>query len=61
MSPRPARAIRLVLNLPRLPKQMDRTQRLSYRLAKRRYAKLPWNARHLFLDNVAALNGLVTS
>jgi hypothetical protein len=55
MSPRKARAIRTVLDLPRLPSQMNPTQRHLYRSAKRRYNEMPAPARATFLDDVTEL------
>ena len=55
MSPKKARELRRVLDLPRLPKAMNEMERLQYRQAKARYAKMPVPARATFLDDVAGL------
>lgn len=55
MSPRVARSLRALLNLPRCPRDMDPKQRLAYRSIKARYLALPSPARALFLSNVALL------
>lgn len=52
MSPRAARNIRLALDLPRLPKDMSKVERLHYRQTKARYNALPAPAKATFLDDV---------
>ena len=55
MSPKKARELRRVLDLPRLPKMMNEMERLQYRQAKARYAKVPAPGRAAFLDDVTAM------
>lgn len=55
MSPRKAAAIRRILDLPRLARDMTSQQRALYRSAKRKYNRLPAPARAAFLDDVTEL------
>lgn len=58
MNNRKARAIRAVLDLPRIPKMMNYQERRHYRQTKARYTKLPSPAKSTFLDDVTALRQL---
>ncbi len=61
MNNKKSRSIRQLLDLPRLPKDMDTKQRRLYRRVKKEYCKLSKNTeiREKFLDNLAAVARLI--
>ncbi len=61
MSPKAARRLRILLDLPRVPRTMSAEQRLSYRQLKARYSALPSNVRALFCANVSALRSTMAT